>query len=153
MTKATEVIQHMVDELNDSGLSSMDGIYASLYFPIHQQDIDVELTAPARMDVKEALSISKDLKDGARACFTQKKGEVISRAYTRRGSSLDVHITCGTVDMSVELSQIMAETRFHLNKYATDAGFTPGIHYYNILDAYLPWEVVRTVDQVEEGWN
>ena len=26
MTKATEVIQHMVDELNDSGLSSMDAI-------------------------------------------------------------------------------------------------------------------------------
>jgi hypothetical protein len=154
MTKATEVINHLFDHLNEQGMSSLEGIYSSYYFPIHTVDIDFEPRGIVKNSVKDALFITNQLKNSSRICVLSDTGPtVISTSYAKRGKSLDLHVTCGSVELLEELPEIIATNKKSLEKYSRDCGFTPGIHYYNLIDLWIPWNAIRTLDIEKDGWN
>jgi len=154
MTKATEVLKQLFEDINDQGMSSLEGIYTSYYFPIHQADIDLEPQEIVRNNVKDAMFLTSQLKNNPRICFlTEVSYSVLSVTYAKRGQSLDLHVTCGSVDLVNELPEIIAANKKSLAKYSLDCGFTPGIHYYNLIDAWVPWESVKTMDLEKDGWN
>lgn len=154
MTKATELLQQLRDDVNENGLSDAEGIYSSLSFSIHHNDIDVVCDSAVRMSPKDALWVSNQLIGFYRICTLDATPPVISFSLLRRGPTLDAHITCGTVDVVSELPEVIAQSSVKLGKYARDNGFTPGTHYYNLIDAWIPWECARTInlDRGEEGW-
>jgi hypothetical protein len=154
MTKATALLQQLQEEVNDTGLSDADGIYTSLSFSVHQNDIDLPSTGVVKMSPKDALWVSNQLRGFSRICTLEAPPPVVSLTLLRRGPTLDVYVTCETVDVISDLPNIISQTGVKLGRYATDNGFTPGTHYYNIVDAWVPWECARTVnlDRGEEGW-
>ena len=153
MSKATEVLSQLFEEVNDGGISSLEGIYTSLYFPIHQLDIDIEPEGIVKNNLKDAMFITNQLKNKVRICVINNDGPIVlTTAYAKRGRSLDVHVTCGSVDIVEQLPQVLATTKRSLSKYAIDCGFTPGIHYYNLVDAWIPWSSARTVELEGDGW-
>ena len=153
MSKATEVLQQLEEELNDYGLSSFDGIYTSFYLPIHNTDIDLTPSRPVQMDVKQALWVSNQMKN-TRFCVLDGVAPVYSRTLLKKGGTLDVHINCPSIDVHNELPDVIADTKVLLEKYARDLGFTPGLHHYNLIDAWIPWDYVRVFspETNEEGW-
>ena len=154
MSKATEVLSQLFEEVNDGGMSSMDGIYTSLYFPIHHLDIDIEPEGILKNYVKDSLFITNQLNNKARICVINNDGPIIlTTAYAKREKSLDLHVTCSSIDIVEELPQVLASMKKSLGKYALDCGFTPGIHYYNLIDAWIPWSSARTVELEGDGWT
>ena len=154
MTKATEVLKQLFEELNDQGMSSFEGIYSPYYFPIHQVDVDIEPSGIVRNSVKDALFVTSELKKKTRICvLSDPTNLVLSVAYAIRNQSLDMHVTCASVDIVSELPEILATNKRSLEKYSRDCGFTPGIHYYNLIDAWVPWDSVKTMDIERDGWN
>jgi hypothetical protein len=153
MSKATEVLQQLEEELNEYGLSSFDGIYTNYYFPIHHNDIDLVPTRPVKMDVKQALWVTNQMKN-TRVCVLEGVAPVQSRTFLKRNGMMDIHINCSSVNILEELPDIIAESKVILEKYSRDLGFTPGMHYYNLVDCWAPWESVRVLNSEnnEEGW-
>lgn len=155
MTKATTRINELVEEINDNGLSVEDGISLPHSFLIHHNNIDVVPSRPTKMDLKETMRINNLLRGPVRVATMEGRAPVISRSLLKRGNrTLDIYVTCGTTTCPGELSEIMAENKVTLDKYCRDLGFTPGWHSYNILDAWIPWDSVRTIDldRGDEGW-
>ena len=153
MSKATEVLQRLEEELNEYGLSGLDGVYTTYYLPSHHNDIDLTPSRPVKMDVKQALWVSNLMKN-ARFCVLDGVSPVYSRTLLRRNGVIDIHVQCPSVDLVNELPDVIADSKVTLEKYARDLGFTPGMHYYNLIDAWVPWESVRVFNQEgnEEGW-
>ena len=153
MSKATEVLQQLKEELNDYGLSSFDGIYTSYYIPIHHNDIDIDPVRPVMMDVKQALWVTNQMRN-TRLCVIDGVSPVHSRTLLRRNGSIDLHVNCPSINVHSELPGVIADSKTILEKYSRDLGFTPGMHYYNLVDAWVPWELVRTLNPEtnEEGW-
>jgi hypothetical protein len=153
MSKATEVLQRLEEELNEYGLSGLDGIYTTYYLPIHHNDINLTPSRPVTTSVKEALWVSNQMRS-ARFCVLDGVGPVYSRTLLRRGGVIDIHIQCPSVNFVKELPDVIADSKLILDKYSRDLGFTPGMHYYNLIDTWIPWESVRVFNQEnnEEGW-
>jgi hypothetical protein len=155
MTKATDKIQQLIEEVNDCGLSGADGVYSYLTFSIHHNDIDIVPSGPVKMDLKEAMFITNTLKGFPRHVTVEGHDPVICRSLVQKGGTLDLHVSCSSVEIQLEMANVIAEGKVFLEKYSRDLGFTPGTHHYNVLDGWIPWESVRTVDLdlTEEGWT
>jgi len=154
MTKATEVLNHLYDNISEQGMSSLEGIYTSYYFPIHNADVDLEPKGIARNNLKDAMFVTSQLKNNPRICvLSEIDHKTLSITYAKRGKSLDLHTTCGSVDLVNELPEIIACNKKSLEKYSSDCGFTPGLHYYNLIDLWVPWGSVKTLDIERDGWN
>jgi hypothetical protein len=155
MTKATDKIQELIEEINDTGLSGSEGIYKYVSFEVHHNDVDVNPTGPVKMNINQILWASNILKNDPRVVVLEGVDPVICKCLVKRAGVLDIHVTCSSLELQLDMARIMAESRMFLDKFCRDVGFTPGTHHYNILDAVIPWESVRTVnlERTEEGWT
>lgn len=155
MTKATDKIQQLIEEINDNGLSGSEGVYSYVSFDIHHNDVDVDPPGPVKMNINQILWASNILKNDPRVVVLEGVDPVICKCLVKRAGVLDIHVTCSSLELQLDMAKVMAESRMFLDKFCRDVGFTPGMHYYNILDAWIPWESVRTVnlDRIEEGWT
>lgn len=154
MIKATDKIQQLLEEVNDTGLSGSEGVYRYVSFEIHHNDVDVDPSGPVKMNINQVIWASNILKNEPRVAVLEGMGPVVCKCLVKRAGVLDIHVTCSSLELQLEMARVMAESRMFLDKFCKDTGFTPGTHYYNILDAWIPWESVRTVDldRSEEGW-
>lgn len=156
MTKATETIKYVIDEVHAHGISGFNGIYSYVHFTIDCSDVDIESKTPTKMSLKDALAAPKSFEDNGKIFEMEHEGNVICKILARRCEKLDYHVTYSHADITEELEDIVASGRDTLEKFSRDLGFTPGRMIYNILDATISWDSVKTyyglTDQEEEGW-
>lgn len=152
--KATEKIQQLLEDINNEGLSGVNGVYAHVHFKIDHGDVDVEPKGIVRMNLKDAMTVSNQMRNAPRVVVLDGEDPVICRCLHKRGGHLDIHVTCSSTEFPNDIETVMASAKVQLEKFAKDCGFTPGEHHYNILDAYVPWESARVVylEKDQEGW-